>query len=188
MADYLVECKPDLAWSAEDNAQRGEADSLVKWMYSFAGKPCLSTSVVGYCNNISHRGYVTKNLLKSHDCLKKECRFLAKVNQNYWDTMRRQEESARNRRVQAQARELMRLERDAFIRGVMAANPHVYITMIQDDGIALVIYYIYDQYVDLTAELRLIRGELQRPVRLKAVSTTQDIIDRLIRHRSGTVA
>ncbi|MDR1262771.1 MAG: hypothetical protein LBK46_04685, partial [Oscillospiraceae bacterium] len=99
-----------------------------------------------------------------------------------------QEESARSRRVQAQARELMRLERDAFIRGVMSANPHVHITMIQDDGIVLVIYYIYDQYVDLTAELRLIRGELKRPVRLKAVPTTQDIIDRLIRHRSGTVA
>lgn len=32
-------------------------------------------AVVGFCNCDTHRGYVTVNLMKNHNCLGKECSF-----------------------------------------------------------------------------------------------------------------
>lgn len=46
--------------------------------------------VVGYCHFPEHRGSITKTTLKSHDCLKKECHFLEKYEDNpYWAAIER---------------------------------------------------------------------------------------------------
>ena len=34
--------------------------------------------IIGYCSNLTHKGYLTKKLMKEHDCLNKECKYLQK--------------------------------------------------------------------------------------------------------------
>lgn len=46
---------------------------------SRSGKP------VGYCHCAKHRGYLNATLIKSHKCVKKNCRWLEKYNHEYWD-------------------------------------------------------------------------------------------------------
>ena len=41
-------------------------------------------NVVGYCHCDTHRGTVTKALLKSHDCINKKCPFFKRDNPEYW--------------------------------------------------------------------------------------------------------
>lgn len=49
--------------------------------------------IVGCCHNALHPGKLTKQLLKQHDCLRKDCRFFEKYEDAaYWIEYRRQEE------------------------------------------------------------------------------------------------
>ena len=154
-----------------------------RWVRSFTGTPCLYTSVVGYCHLQAHRGYVTKMLLKSHDCIKKECPFLQKIDSQYWETRQRHEIQKCERRTLREKRRHDILARDAAIHGIFSQNPHICVTAIREEGKALVIYYIYDQYVDLSDMLRSARKVCNRSIRLKAVRTSNLIIDKLIRKR-----
>ena len=52
--------------------------------------------VVGCCHNLLHPGKMTKQLLKQHDCLGKNCRYFEKYESaEYWNECRRQEERKR---------------------------------------------------------------------------------------------
>ena len=52
--------------------------------------------IVGCCHNLLHPGKLTKQLLKQHDCLGKNCRYFEKYEAaEYWAERRRQEERKR---------------------------------------------------------------------------------------------
>jgi len=52
--------------------------------------------IVGCCHNLLHPGKMTKQLLKQHNCLGKDCRYFEKYeNAEYWKECRRQEERKR---------------------------------------------------------------------------------------------
>jgi hypothetical protein len=51
-------------------------------------------SVVGYCHSIYHEGYVTKNVLKKHNCINKGCSGFEKfVSFPFWKRTRRRDEN-----------------------------------------------------------------------------------------------
>ena len=40
---------------------------------------------IGFCNNECHRGFLTKELLKEHECIGKKCTFLDPIEDHqYW--------------------------------------------------------------------------------------------------------
>jgi hypothetical protein len=53
------------------------------------GQPCAKNTIA-YCHNIRHLGALSKDMLKQHQCLQKNCKFLEKNedhpywNQRYW--------------------------------------------------------------------------------------------------------
>ena len=157
-----------------------------KWMHSFAGNPCLASSVVGFCHNSKHRGYITKTLLKSHECIAKECVFLRKLNIPYWETLQRANEKKLEARINKEKQRQTIIERNAFIREVFSKNPNIHVTAIREEKGYLVIYYIHEGYVDLSNELQLLRTRCEKPVRMNAVFTTQSIADQLLRGRNVT--
>ena len=55
-------------------------------------------AIVGFCYCDTHKGYITVNLMKSHDCLGKECPFLHRFEDfPYWE---RYKNVARQREIQ----------------------------------------------------------------------------------------
>ena len=47
----------------------------------------LKENIVGYCPYSLHKGYLTKNLLKKHQCVDKRCAYLRKCNPTFWDRL-----------------------------------------------------------------------------------------------------
>lgn len=63
--------------------------------------------VVGYCNNNTHKGFLTRHDINEHQCKTKECPFLRKnpFNKEYWENYtekQEREEERRERRRKAQ--------------------------------------------------------------------------------------
>lgn len=57
--------------------------------------------IVGYCNYRLHRGYITANSVKSHDCIAKNCPYLQKFdgNSTYWSFVESEEKKKRDRKA-----------------------------------------------------------------------------------------
>lgn len=44
---------------------------------------------IGFCNNICHKGFITKRALEEHKCIEKKCTFLDPIKtHNYWISMK----------------------------------------------------------------------------------------------------
>ena len=156
------------------------------WVRSFSGNQCLCSSVIGICRMIKHQGYINKKLMKEHDCVYKKCPWFQKISPDYWEG--RQRSADGKRELQKQAEDLYQQEikeRDAFIRETFSQYAHMYVTVIREEGNALAVYYIRDQYIDLSKEKRSLQKKYKRPVHLNAVITSSYVIDKLIRERNG---
>lgn len=52
------------------------------WM---KGQPKKQTAV-GYCHNKKHKGYLSANMIRQHECLGKQCAFFEKyADKPYWE-------------------------------------------------------------------------------------------------------
>jgi len=60
--------------------------------------PCKFSKVVGFCHNNLHRGYISKSLLKSHECIEKECTLLERFDHRYWAQIERERNAKQERR------------------------------------------------------------------------------------------
>jgi hypothetical protein len=158
-------------------------NDIEKWVRMINGDRCLESSAVGFCHCDVHRGYLTKALMKQHDCLNKECTFLRKLNPAYWARLQGIEKEKRQKRADIEAERTKTELLHADIHRIIEANPHVYVTAIRVENGVLVIYYISDCYVDLRKEVRIIRDKYKCIIRLCAVRTTGEIIYKLIRKR-----
>jgi len=51
----------------------------------FSGDMAMRENVVGMCHSRIHPGYLSRNLMVKHQCLKKKCTNLEKRNPDYWE-------------------------------------------------------------------------------------------------------
>jgi hypothetical protein len=153
---------------------------LINGHYSFGD------NILARCHVMTHRGYLTKALIKSHGCLNKRCTFFEKLRKDYWrqqelDAQKKKLTSKENRlkRKQAQARIN---DRNEIIRETLQDSGHIHVTAIRDEPRnGLAICYIYDKKVDLTPEITFLCGKLKKKIRLRAVFAPEDNIEQLIR-------
>ena len=60
-------------------------------------------NAIGYCHNNIHRGYLTKDLIKQHSCIKKKCKYFSKYEDHpYWVEKKRTKLSAKVSKYMAQ--------------------------------------------------------------------------------------
>ena len=67
----------DIIYTAKDYLYK-QYESLSNSQYSrrtIDGKTVGSNKCVGYCSYNQHPGFLTKELRKNHNCLKKECNY-----------------------------------------------------------------------------------------------------------------
>lgn len=73
-------------WGAIAPATRRSRDYM-------KGQP-KAKNTIAYCHNIRHLGALSKDMLKQHQCLQKNCRFLEKNEEHsYWDRRLRHKET-----------------------------------------------------------------------------------------------
>ena len=139
--------------------------------------------VIGYCHLDSHRGYLTKKLLKSHKCLEKKCTFLKKLNPEYWEGREAAEQDQKNKSIEKKQKEENAAQRNAFIKKTLENNGHVYVTVIREENRnSLEISYISDKRVDIREQARILQNSYKgRKIKFKPVKASETAIEKLIR-------
>lgn len=147
----------------------------------FDGHMCKSSNVVGYCHSAEHRGYISKALLGTHECIEKQCSGLQKLNPGYWEALESAEREKRERRKNAKFKRQKTAERDEYIRSILEAHSNLYVTAIREETLEIVVSFIFDGWIDLREENRILSNYLKCRVRLNAVRTSPEIRRSLIR-------
>ena len=141
-----------------------------------------SSNVVARCHLLAHRGYLSKTLMKSHDCIAKKCPFFEKLKPEFWEAVEAEDREKKSNRLNRKQMLETKNERDALIRATLEDSGSVYITRIREERPnLLVISFIYDRRIDLTSEIQFLRVELKTAIRLQAIDGTEEAIEQLIR-------
>ena len=146
------------------------------------GNYTVSSNIIARCHSLIHRGYLTKSLVKSHDCIGKKCSGFEKLKPDYWKALELNEAAKRERRSQLKDEKKLLADRDIVICTTLEDSGSIYVTSIREEPRNyLLISYIYDRYIDLSQEVQFLKKELGRNIRLKAVKGSDEAIERLIR-------
>ncbi len=129
---------------------------------------------IAYCHCDAHRGYLNKQLLKSHECIKKECSFLEKINLDYWDNLeferKKRIEKRKNGLFEKKLKTTNRKNRDEQIKLFLEFNKPIKITAIIDEPKKpLRICFTSDNYIDFKDILPILRDISGKGVYLKRV-------------------
>lgn len=151
-------------------------------------------NIVGFCHCYTHKGFLTKNLLRQHDCINKECPFLEKYRDYpFWEHFDRVQENLSKKKTEiklkkknavieknAEQKQLNEMLEKA--RGIQdRLNYSIIITSIKKDDhqFDYVINYVssrprddWGRYVPLALELRKIYGRTFRINHIKNVDGT----------------
>lgn len=146
------------------------------------GSHADARNIIARCHLIKHRGYLTKKLVSSHNCIAKKCNFFEKLKPEYWLALEQAErDKSKQRHVKKQAKREL-IERDEMIKETLEDSGCVYVTSIRDESSKLlVISYIYDRKIDLSAEIKFLREKLGKTVKLQAKIGTEEAIEQLIK-------
>ena len=63
-----------------------------------------SNNIIARCHLLTHRGYLTKSLVKSHDCINKKCPFMEKIKKEYWKALDEAKQEKKDNRVKGSSR------------------------------------------------------------------------------------
>jgi hypothetical protein len=148
------------------------------------GNYVVASKVVARCHLLTHRGYLSKALIKSHDCIAKKCTFFEKLKAYYWTAIEAAEIAKKSNRLKRKQDAAMKSDRDILIRETLEDSGHIHVTTINDEKPnLLVISYIYDKRVNLRPEIAFLRGYLNMTIKLQARTGSEDTIEQLIRKR-----
>ena len=150
------------------------------------GTPVKRGNIVGYCGNATHWGWINNHLLLSHRCLEKKCRYFQKANPEYWDKIEAKRQIAKSKRDYRKNVEAKEAERKKHIKSVLRPYTNVYVTSVRETNKGLMITYIYDEYVDLSHAIDILREHYNCGIYLKAVKSSLENRIALIRNRKNT--
>ncbi|MDR0905481.1 MAG: helix-hairpin-helix domain-containing protein [Oscillospiraceae bacterium] len=138
-------------------------------------------NIIARCHVLTHRGFLTKSLIKSHNCVAKKCPFFERLKPEYWHSVEKAEQETKDRRRKRRQELEMLSDRDVIIRETLEDSGHVHVTAIREDGRVIIISYIYDRHVDLMPEIEFLRKKLGRPLKLQARTGSDEAMEQLIR-------
>ena len=146
------------------------------------GNYTKKSNALAHCHAQIHRGYLTKSLIKTHDCFRKNCSFFEKLKPEYWAAREAAERGQENRKQKLKAAAIAREERDSFIRETLGAGGCVHVTSIHEkkENI-LTITYIYDLKPNLSNEIALLQKKYKMKIILCANAGTVETIEKLIK-------
>ena len=146
------------------------------------GNYANSENVIARCHLLTHRGYLSKTLVKSHSCISKKCPFFEKLKPEYWQTLERLEKEKKDNRIKWKQENEMLHDRNMFLRETLEDSGHIHITSIRDESRNLLaICYIYDKRISLEPEIKFLREKLKKSIKMQARTGSDEAIEQLIR-------
>jgi len=146
------------------------------------GNYTSSSKIIARCHSLAHRGYLSKGLVNSHDCLGKKCGSFEKLKLEYWMALEEAASAGRDRRAQIKEAKKITNDRDVFIRATLEDSGCIHVTSIRDEpNNLLYISYIYDRKTDLAPEIKFLRSALGKTIKLQAKIGSEEAIEKLIR-------
>ena len=151
------------------------------------GARACETNIVGYCHLEKHPGYLTKNLIKTHECLEKKCTFLKKLNPEYWRGRESFEQAQKDKVIrqkqQAETKAKNDVYRDTFIRKTLEESGNIYVTVIREESKnSLTVSYISDKRMDIRAQAQVLQKRYKNlKIKFKPVAASDAAIEKLIR-------
>ena len=131
---------------------------------------------------MAHRGYLSIDLIKSHDCINKQCPFYEKLTDEYWLSLERLSVKTRLNRVTKKQEIQDKNDRDIIVKNMLEQSGHIYVTSVREDRLdILTISYIYDRRTDLSQEKFDLQAQLHKRIKLKAKTGEEEVIEQLIR-------
>ena len=146
----------------------------------FNGRLCKGSNVVGYCHNRDHKGYISKTILKTHNCINKKCFYFEEVNPKYWEQRLKQKVYKQNKRMEIKNKEAKKENTLQYIRDIFKAFDNIYITAVHKEKQQLIITYIYEEYVDLTDAINILHQNFKGKIYLKAVASDEETRRKLL--------
>ena len=147
------------------------------------GARARETNVIGYCHLERHSGYLTKNLIKVHECLEKKCNFLRKLRPEYWKGRKEFEQAQKDKLIRPRRKVETNAERDAFIRRILEKDGNIYVTVIREENKGfLTVSYISDRRVDIRPQARVLQNRYSSMrIKFKPAAASEAAIEKLIR-------
>ena len=141
-----------------------------------------SKNVIARCHLLTHRGYLTKNLMKTHDCIAKKCPFFEKMKLDYWQALDNRAQNKKDNRLKRKQAIDKTTDRDILIRETLEDSGHIHVTAIREENRkSLIIYYIYDKRTNLAPEIKFLQEKFGKNIKLQARIGSDEAIEQLIR-------
>lgn len=133
-------------------------------------------SLVGYCHNDDHKGFLTVTIMNEHDCIAKECRYFERFEDYpYWQKFRRKEELSELKKVKRQrqkeneqrhADKIKKRDETIITKAYKVANElginNFKMVSIRKNGEGFTVFYISDKPVNDWYDFREIAFALNR--------------------------
>lgn len=129
---------------------------------------------IAFCHCDTHRGYLTKENVTKHKCLKKSCTFFQKVDLEYWENRDRQKATAKSERKlglhNAKLEKNAVEQRNARIKELLEQDERVTVTAIlEEQSKPLRICFLSPHFMDFSKQREEIRKLTEKPIYFKWV-------------------
>lgn len=137
--------------------------------------PCNENQRVGYCWNEIHRGYLTKNLMKEHQCIERKCRHFQKYeNSPYW-----KEKEAKKEKKKIKKENLKKIENDKKkifnkIREITAEDEIFHAIGIEKNKNIYIIRYIKFDYINIASYIKKFKDATGHNFYLQEIKTNYE--------------
>jgi len=141
------------------------------------GNEAKEEKVVAYCNSRLHEGYLSKKMVSSHKCLHKKCKYLRKIDYDYFRTINDKMKRSMRKFTLSRDAQVMLEYRDAFIKRILERKKGVYVTKIsKHSNNGLIVSYIYENDTDLQSKAKTLMKALDIEIVLKRKSATTEAL------------
>jgi len=113
--------------------------------------------------------------------MEKRCFLFERLKPDYWIALEKIEMFKKTERAKRKEEKRLVKDRNMFIHDILEGSGCVYVTSIQENDSLISISYIYDRTVDLKPEIRFLRNELHKTIKLQARVGTEEAIEKLIK-------
>ena len=147
-------------------------------------------SYVGFCWCDTHKGYITKEQMKHHDCLNKKCSFFQKLPDSpYWKKKEEKKNAKRDKKAEERACEAKQAMILAMARGWSDQHTFMDFTSARCPSPGLITLTYFTKWtVDLTRCVDYLGRVWHSKVELRRIAPDSDTIHRILQAKKGRLA
>lgn len=149
------------------------------------GNACNEGQRIGYCWSEIHRGYLTKNLIKEHQCIEKKCKHFQKYeNADYWK--QKEKRKAEKKKAKDKEKQIKQTKEDLLvkIRELSASDNNFFPISVEKEKNYYVIRFVRFEYVDIYKYKTALKSLTLTPFTFYEIKTNYENKLNILRHNN----